>query len=287
MVKFGVAGNSDSFYEQGFSHTVESAKWCADREIDLFEYSFGRGVRMTEATARNIGMEFERYKVELSAHAPYYTNFASKEEDKLQLSINYVLKCLEVLNYFGTDRVVVHPASQGKVIREEALENTKKGLNQLADAVIASGQTDKKICLETMGKLGQMGTIKEIIDFCAIAPFFYPCVDFGHINAREQGILTSVDDFKKIFSILLDNMPIEKVNAMHIHFSKIEYGAKGEIRHLTFEDNQFGPDPHHLLDAICGLGLSPHIICESKGTQAEDAIFMKNYYKKLNLAQFS
>jgi len=285
MVKFGVAGNSDSFYEQGYTQTVQAAKWCAQREIDLFEYSFGRGVRMTEATARDIGKEFARYGVELSVHAPYYTNFASAEEDKLQLSINYVLKCLEVLSYFDTSRVVVHPASQGKVTREEAIANTKKGLTLLADAVSASGQTDKKICLETMGKIGQMGTLREIIDFCAIAPFFYPCIDFGHINAREQGILANADDFKNILSILLDNMPKEKVASMHIHFSKIEYGAKGEIRHLTFEDNLFGPNPFHLLEAICNFRLTPHIICESKGTQAEDAVFMKNYYKKLILAQ--
>ncbi len=285
MVKFGVAGNSDSFYEQGYTQTIQAAKWCADRDIDLFEYSFGRGVRMTEATARDIGIEFARYKIELSVHAPYYTNFASTEQDKLQLSVNYVLKCLEILTYFDTYRVVVHPASQGKATREEAMANTKAGLMLLAEAVASSGQTDKKICLETMGKIGQMGTVQEIIEFCDIAPFFYPCIDFGHINAREQGILKSVTDFEDVFKVLLDNMPKEKVNNMHIHFSKIEYGAKGELRHLTFEDKQYGPNPQDLLQALHNLGLNPHIICESKGTQAEDSIYMKNYYNKLILAQ--
>lgn len=285
MIKFGVAGNSDSFYEQGYTQTIQAAKWCADRVIDLFEYSFGRGVRMTEATARDIGMEFERYNVELSVHAPYYTNFASTEVDKLQLSVNYVLKCLEILSYFDTQRVIVHPASQGKVAREEAITNTKTGLKLLAEAITSSKQIDKKICLETMGKIGQMGTVQEIIEFCDIAPFFYPCIDFGHINAREQGMLKSVADFEDVFNMLLDNMPKEKVDNMHIHFSKIEYGAKGEIRHLTFEDELYGPNPHHLLQALHNLGLNPHIICESKGTQAEDSIYMKKYHNELVLAQ--
>lgn len=281
MVKFGVAGNSDSFYEQGYERTVQSAKWCADRGIDLFEYSFGRGIRMSEPTARQIGEEFKLNGVELSVHAPYYTNFAAIEDEKVQLSINYMLKCAEILSYFDTKRVVVHPASQGKLKRDEAVARTKANLQLLAEAIRESGHTDKIICIETMGKLGQIGTIEEITEFCSIAPFFYPCIDFGHINAREQGILKGIADFENIINYLFDNMDREKVQKAHIHFSKIEYGSKGELRHLTFEDTLFGPDPSHLLQAIVNKGINPHIICESKGTQAEDAVSMKNYYKTL------
>ena len=67
---------------------------------------------------------------------------------------------------------------------------------------------------------------------------------------------------------------------MHAHFSKIEYGIRGEIRHLTFADSKYGPDFEPLIDELINLKLKPMIICESNGTQVEDTITMKKYYLK-------
>ena len=279
MIKFGVAGNSLSFYSEGNKHTYEAAKWCAEKGIDVFEYSFGKGVRMTESTARQIGNFFRLYNVDLSVHAPYYINFANPESDKINSSINYVFQSLTKLNEFNWgERVILHPATQGKLMRNEAVELTYKNLSLLAENVVQQGFSDKKICLETMGKLAQIGTVEEIINFCKIAPFYFPCIDFGHINARTMGGLKSSDDYRIIIDFMLDNLPFEKVNRMHIHFSKIMYGSAGEIKHLTFSDNIFGPEFFPLALVIKEYNLEPVIICESDGTQAEDAIFMKELF---------
>ena len=279
MIKFGVAGNSLSFYAEGNKHTYEAAKWCAEKGIDVFEYSFGKGVRMTESTARQIGNFFRLYNVVLSVHAPYYINFANPESDKINSSINYVFQSLTKLNEFNWgERVILHPATQGKLMRNEAVELTYKNLSLLAENVVQQGFSDKKICLETMGKLAQIGTVEEIINFCKIAPFYFPCIDFGHINARTMGGLKSSDDYRRIIDFMLDNLPFEKVNRMHIHFSKIMYGSAGEIKHLTFSDNIFGPEFFPLALVIKEYNLEPVIICESDGTQAEDAIFMKELF---------
>lgn len=279
MIKFGVAGNSLSFYAEGNKHTYEAAKWCAEKGIDVFEYSFGKGVRMTESTARQIGNFFRLYNVDLSVHAPYYINFANPESDKINSSINYVFQSLTKLNEFNWgERVIIHPATQGKLMRNEAVELTYKNLSLLAENVVQQGFSGKKICLETMGKLAQIGTVEEIINFCKIAPFYFPCIDFGHINARTMGGLKSSDDYRRIIDFMLDNLPFEKVNRMHIHFSKIMYGSAGEIKHLTFSDNIFGPEFFPLALVIKEYNLEPVIICESDGTQAEDAIFMKELF---------
>ena len=63
-----------------------------------------------------------------------------------------------------------------------------------------------------------------------------------------------------------------------VHFSKIEYSAGGEVRHLTFDDVLFGPDFVPLAQVIKEYALSPVVICESDGTQAEDALTMKNIF---------
>ena len=54
-------------------------------------------------------------------------------------------------------------------------------------------------------------------------------------------------------------------------WARREYTAQGEKKHLTFEDTAFGPDFEPLCEAIAKEGLCPRIICESAGTQADDA----------------
>ena len=55
MIKFGPSGNSLSFYEAGYEHTEDAAHFVKERGLDCFEYSFGRGVRMSEGKALSIG----------------------------------------------------------------------------------------------------------------------------------------------------------------------------------------------------------------------------------------
>ena len=282
MTKIGVAGNSQSFYDEGHTSTVEAAKWCADRKLDIFEYSFGKGINMTDATAAKIGQEFKAYGVENSVHAPYYINFANPNRENIEKNFDYVIRSVQKLAAFGNgDRVVFHPATQGKVSREEAFGVAKRNIAELAEVVKAENLTDYKICIETMGKIAQIGTLEEVVDLCSCGDFFYPCVDFGHLNARTQGSLKTEADYEQIIKYMLDNMPEYKVKYMHVHFSKIMYGTSGEIKHLTFADDIYGPEFEPLAATFVKYGLSPTVICESSGTQAEDAMYMRSVYDSL------
>ena len=137
------------------------------------------------------------------------------------------------------------------------------------------------LCPETMGKSQQLGTYEEVGEICTYADYLVPTLDFGHINALTHGSLKEEKDFEKILQFLIDKIGRSKVENIHIHFSKIEYGEKGEIKHLTFEDEKYGPDFTGLARAIKKLKLSPVIICESRGTQAEDANAMKKIYESV------
>jgi endonuclease IV len=106
-------------------------------------------------------------------------------------------------------------------------------------------------------------------------------VDFGHLYARTHGGITCREDYAKMLDLIADKLGTERLNSMHIHFSRIEFTAGGEKRHLTFEDTQFGPEYQPLMQEIKQRGMTPSIICESAGTQAEDAAEMKRYYESL------
>ena len=80
---------------------------------------------------------------------------------------------------------------------------------------------------------------------------------------------------------MISELSYERMKHFHIHFSKIEYSAKGEVRHLTFEDTKYGPEFEPLAICLKELKLEPVIISESAGTQLEDAIKMKETYNKI------
>ena len=278
MIKFGPSGNCESFYAEGFSHTEESAAFVKKRGLDCFEYSFGRGVRMSEDKAISIGDAFEREGVEISVHAPYFINFANPDDEMAAKSYGYVLDSAKMLKLMRGTRVVFHPAAQGKAAREEAVALTEERLKILRDYIYLNNMQDLMFCPETMGKLAQIGTVEEITRFCKIDPVFTPCIDFGHINAREQGSLVSVRDYKERLEYMIAELGYERMRHFHAHFSKIMYSVKGEIKHLTFEDTVYGPEFEPLAVVLKELKLEPYIVSESAGTQAEDAAYMKKVY---------
>ena len=77
---------------------------------------------------------------------------------------------------------------------------------------------------------------------------------------------------------MIAELGYERMRHFHVHFSKIMYSAKGEVKHLTFEDEVYGPEFEPLAVALKELALEPYIVSESAGTQAEDALLMKKLY---------
>ncbi len=279
MIKFGPSGNSIAFSEAGNTKSEQSAIWVKNMGLKCFEYSFGRGVNMSDERAISIGKAFNEAGVEISVHAPYYINLANPEEENAVKSFNYILQSAQKVKLMAGKRVVFHPASQGKMKREQAVALTIERLKTLRNMVYEMGLDDLIYCPETMGKLGQIGTIEEVIEFCKIDKIYTPAVDFGHVNAREFGSLKTEQDYLDRLNYMIDNLGYDRMKHFHIHFSKIEYSAKGEVRHLTFEDNRFGPDYEPMISAIKKLNLEPFIVCESAGTQDKDALKMqKTYY---------
>lgn len=281
MIKFGPSGNSESFLSEKHKSTVDAAKWCKDRGLDWYEYSFGRGITLGEAKAKEIGEAFKAADVGISVHAPYFINLANESAEKAETSFSYILDSARLIKIMQGNRVIFHPASQGKAKREDAVALTLDRIKMLRDKIYENALDDIGYYPETMGKLGQIGTIEEITSFCKVDSVFIPTVDFGHVNAREQGSLKTTGDYKSRLEYMIGELGYEKMKNFHVHFSKIQYSSKGEIRHLTFADTVYGPEFEPLAVALKELKLEPVVVCESAGTQAEDAAEMKRIYFSL------
>ena len=163
--------------------------------------------------------------------------------------------------------------------REVAVALAISTFERALKAMDAEGLGHITLCPETMGKINQLGDLEEIMRFCAVDERVIPCIDFGHLNARTRGGLTTREDFEKVFDVLENSIGTDRMKRYHAHFSKIEYSDGGEVRHLTFDDTVYGPDFEPLAEAIVKEGVAPRIICESAGTMAEDALAMKRMWE--------
>lgn len=276
---FGPAGNCDSFYATGNKSTLQAPAFLHAMGLSAYEYQCGRGVRVTEETARAMGAEAEKYGIQISLHAPYFISLASAEAEKRDNSIRYILESARAVSAMGGDRIVAHPGGLGGLSRADATALASTTLRRAQEALDAEGLSHIHICPETMGKINQLGDLEEVLQFCSLDDRFLPCVDFGHLNSRTLGELNSYEAFATVLDRLHDALGAERAAMFHAHFSKIEYTKGGEKKHLTFEDTVFGPDPAPLMRLIRERDLSPTFICESDGTQAEDAATLMRLYE--------
>ena len=281
MPKFGPAGNSESFAALGYKNSLQVPEYIVEKGLDCYEYQCGRGVNIGEDKARQLGEKAKAAGVSLSLHAPYYISMSSVEEEKRLNSINYILASAKAVNAMGGDRIVVHTGSCGKISREQALTFALDTMKKALYALDREGLGHIHICPETMGKVNQLGTLNEVLELCRLDERLIPCIDFGHLNARDLGILKTTADFENIFTSIKNALGTDRLKCFHSHFSKIEYTTGGEKRHLTFEDTVFGPDFEPVMELTYKYGCDPTFICESAGTQAEDAKKMKDYYLSL------
>ena len=102
-----------------------------------------------------------------------------------------------------------------------------------------------------------------------------PCIDFAHLHART-GKINSYDEFMDVLDQVEDKLGKEGLESMHIHISGIEYGNRGEKRHLNLEDSDF-----HYIELIRALKIRQAkgiVICESPNLE-EDALLLKQTYE--------
>lgn len=276
--KFGPAGNSDSFFKMGYKGSLHIPEYVERMGLDAFEYQCGRGVNIGEDKARELGALAAQKGITLSLHAPYYISMSSVEEEKRLNSINYIMASARAVDFMGGNRIVVHTGSCSKISRETALDLAIDTMKKAIVALDEAGLGHIHICPETMGKVNQLGTLDEVLALCKLDERLIPCIDFGHLNAREMGYFKSKEDYKAVFDKIENALGYDRLCSFHSHFSKIEYTTGGEKKHLTFEDTVYGPDFEPVLDLVVQRNCSPTFICESDGTQAEDVRQMKDYY---------
>ena len=276
--KFGPAGNAMSF---PYKSSVDAPRWLQELGLDCYEYQCGKGVRVKEDTAVALGRQAQAHGIALSLHAPYFINLANPDPESQEKTVGYITSACLVADQMGATRVVIHSGALMKRTREEAMAIALPFLKEIVAVCQDQGFGHITLCPETMGKINQLGDLDEVLRLCQVHESLIPCVDFGHLYARSLGADQGTEAVERMLSRMEAELGADRASRFHSHFSHIEFTPNGgEKCHRTFDDDGgYGPDWEPLAQAVARRGWSPTFICESAGTQAEDAVTMKRIYQ--------
>ena len=243
--------------------------------LDGMELEFVRGVRISDISKKTVLNRNNNFII--TAHAPFYVNLNSKEEEKIVSSIQRIIETALTAENLGGYSITYHAAYYMEKDPKEVFKKVVEGHNKIFDEL---NKNNSKIWVrpETTGKKTQWGDIDEIIALSKEFDRVLPCVDFSHLHARENGKINTYDEFCLIFDKIAKNLGDVAIDNFHAHIAGIEYTSKGEKQHLNLLESDF--NYKDLLKAFRTFNVKGAIICESPNIE-EDCKLLKDYYQSL------
>ena len=245
-----------------------------EMNLDGLEVEFVHGVRYSDKTREYI---LARENKLITHHGPSYINLNALEDDKKEASIKRVLDTARAGADLGAYSITYHAAfylgKESNVVTKELIDTHRTIIE-----VLQKENNNIWVRPETTGKKSQWGTLDEIIELSKNFSQVLPCIDFAHIHARENGEFNTYDEFCGILEKLGNELGEIALNNFHGHVAGIEYGAKGEKKHLIFEEADF--NYKDLLKAMKSFNVKGALVCESPNIEIDTKI-LKDYYLSL------
>lgn len=248
--------------------------------LDGMEIEFVHGVRTKDNEMVKIGEYGKNKEVFFTAHAPYYINLNAKEEEKYIKSKEHIKKTVLAAEKVGGWSIVFHPAFYLGDDPKVVLDKVIKAIDEINSELKELGHKfNVWIRPETMGKPSQFGSLEEVVEISKCFDNVLPCIDFSHLYARSIGGYNTEREIFEIFEYIHRELGNTAIKNMHIHMSGMEYGAKGEKFHNTFEESNF--NYKSVIKALKYFDVEGVVVCESSNIEY-DALIIKNLYNSEN-----
>lgn len=232
------------------------------KELSLgaLELGWVNAVRVNESTCALIKETAQTQDVVISVHAPYFINLNANDEEWPK-SRKRLMDAAHFGNLAGATDIVFHPGTYFGRPVEEVLNKVLPRLQGCVDELRAAGNP---VCLRTemMGKISMLGSLEDTLQMSQAIAGVQPCTDFAHLHARcGDGSMNSYDEWAKVLDTYAKKLGEAALHTMHIHLSGIEYGPKGERKHLPIEEADL--DIKALFRALHDFECRGRILCES------------------------
>jgi deoxyribonuclease-4 len=268
---FGTAGVPRSSISKSTESGIERV---AELGLSCLEVQFVRGVKMNERMAREVGEVAKKCAVRLTAHAPYFINLNAHEKEKVLASQERLIHTARIASLLGAKSMVFHAAFYLNDSPAVVYTRVKGTLEETVQQLRAAGH-HVLLRPEIAGKGSQFGSLEEVLNLCTEIKGIAPCIDFAHLHART-GSYNSYQEFMAILKQIEESLGRKALDHMHIHLSGIQYGGKGEIRHLNLRESDLRYV--ELLRALKELEVKGLIICESPDREGDALLLQETYY---------
>lgn len=234
------------------------------------------GVHMSDATVERIAQAARDEDVALTVHAPYYVNLCG-DAAVVSRSRTRLLEACRQAERCGAESVCFHAGFYGALRPATAAGRVRRALASIRRTLVRGGVA-VDLRPELTGRVSQLGTLEEILDWCEAVEGLQPCLDFAHHYARTQGRDNGYDGYRAMLEAVRKRLGRRALGRLHVHLSGIDYGPAGERRHLPLQRSRF---PYReVLRALRDAGASGWVICESPA-QEEDALRLQRCYRRL------
>lgn len=271
-LNFLTAGMPLQTDKRGYPSAFEILK---DMKLDGLEVEFVHGVRMSDDTRAFLKQISQEQGFLLTSHGPFYINLNSKEEEKIEASVQRIIETAQAANDFGGYSITYHAAFYMGGNKETVYQQVKKQTAKII-AALEQEKIDVWVRPETTGKATQWGDYEEIIRLSKEFEQVLPCVDFSHIHARTGGEYNTYDEFCLILDRISKELGQKAIDNFHAHLAGIDYTAKGEKRHLILQDSDM--NYKDLLKALKSFGVKGALVCESPNIEVDTKILRDYYY---------
>lgn len=285
MLRFGVAGYPPAFGTSQFGKDrMKICHWLQALDLEALELQMTYGPRTSLDNCREYRRVADECGIKLSVHASYFIVFTSSDQHKLYNSKETLKRTFELCDILGADAAILHPgplygSNDSKPILDRFIDNLGQTMSEI-------GNTNTDLFVETAGKVGQLGSVDEILSITKQLPKVYPCIDFGHVHARTLGSLNTDRAVEDLFNQLASHGCFKPERRIHFHYTPIHYGQRGEISHKAIHDIQinsnspeyFYPRYDPVARGLSAWNIKGTIISETHNSQQEGALALKQTY---------
>ncbi len=246
-----------------------------EMNLDGMELEFVRGVRMADKSKEFVNQASKENNFVITAHGPFYINLNSKEEDKIEASVQRIVETALVATQAGAFSITYHAAFYMGVDKDTVYKQVKNQTQRIMD-ILEKENSTVWIRPETTGKATQWGDLDEVIKLSNDFEKVLPCIDFSHLHARTNGEYNTYDEFSRILERMGKEIGQYALDNFHGHLAGIEYGEKGEKQHLIMEESDM--NYKDLLKAMKEFGVKGALVCESPNIEDDCKLFKDYYY---------
>ena len=258
--------------------SVGAIEFSKSLGLDAFELGWVQSVRVTEATCALIRQAGSDQGVSLSVHASYFFNLNALDEEWPK-SRKRLMDAAHYGNLAGATDIIFHPGSYFGNPPADVLKIAIPRLKAFMDE-LRKAKNPVILRPETMGKSAMLGSFEDTLEMSKAIEGVEPCIDFAHLHARPgDGTLNTYDEWSGLLKSYVKALGKKALKRLHIHLSGIEYGPKGEKKHLALGESDL--KINFLFQALKDFSCAGRILCESP-IMEEDALNLKKAWMKVS-----